>query len=112
MDFIQALIELSNGQVAHDLHRDMEKVLAAVRDTGKKGKLTLTLDIEPQKIKDFKVTQVKITGTCKILEPTETPDSTIFHLLDDATLSRDDPRQIAMELEVQNAGKKDKQNGN
>ena len=97
-DIIQTLVEMRSGAVAADCSQRLTEVLQAVMQTGKKGRLTIDIMIEPAKIALGEVKEVALKHVCKVVEPVQDPGVTIFFPLKDGNLSRQDPNQMALEL--------------
>jgi hypothetical protein len=93
--FFESLIEHRNGGCAIDMQLAVEEVLQAVRDTGKSGKVVLTLGIKPA-TKGGEVDTVLMTDSIKVDAPKLSKKETVFFVGSDNTLSRQDQRQISM----------------
>ena len=89
-DIHQFLHDLAGGSVAHDMATELEKVVKAVTETAKSGKLTLTIHIGPLK---GQVRQLAVEGVVKstIPRPSET---SVFFPTKENTLTRKNPDQI------------------
>ena len=83
---------LDAGKVLHDLHSGLFECEAAVMGTGAKGKVVLTLTIEPGGAEGG-VPRVVITGEVKVRAPRPGRMAQTFYVNDDMTLSLRDPRQ-------------------
>jgi hypothetical protein len=97
-DVVQVLSEMRNGRVLVECGEKLADVLKAVRATGKKGRLSLVLDFNPSRIVDQKVTEVDVTHKIVTVEPENSPGTTMFFVMDDGSLTRTDPDQMAFEL--------------
>lgn len=95
-DYVQTLIELRNGQVASECSNALQTVLAAVLDTGKKGAVSVKLDVVPTRVELGRVVEVEVTHKITETIPDHNPGKTIFFPMPDGTLSRHDPAQIEM----------------
>lgn len=93
MDFISIMAELKNGMVVGQLGEDFTDLVAAVKKHGRKGELTLKLRVEPARITDGVVKEVNVAYELKVVKPQPNHGQTVFFVTDDATLSRQDPRQ-------------------
>lgn len=90
----EVLMEIRGGAALKDAGAELAEVVAAVKATGKKGSITLKIDIEPDKTDDTVVTfQPDIT----VKKPKKPYAKGIF-FVDEKTgrVSREDPRQLEM----------------
>lgn len=91
--FADFLAEHNNG-AGHNLAGEkLHELVAAVRDTGKKGSLTLTLSIEAMD-EDTLVTVIDVAT--KVPKPPS--KAAVFFVTDDGNLSRSDPKQTHLPL--------------
>lgn len=95
MAFIDTLIELRNGGAAIELEQSLEEVVAAVRATGKSGKLSLTLSVKPAN-KGDEIDMVFLQDAIKADCPKPDKKQTVFFVADNNQLSRKDNRQMNM----------------
>lgn len=87
--FIDTLKDIRDGELLAELPRKLQEVIEGVQATGKKGKLTIVLELAPAKAGMFVLTDdVKQT----IPEP-ERDTTTVFFVTDESDLTRRDPRQ-------------------
>jgi hypothetical protein len=88
--FLAVLRDLRKGRTVSELEDKMREVVNRVRDTGKKGTLTLTISIDPTKAGD---------GTYQLSDKvvSKLPDferhATLFFGTPDGNLQQEDPRQ-------------------
>lgn len=99
MDFISIMAELKNGMVVGQLGEDFGELVAAVKKHGRKGEMTLKLRVEPARITDGVVKEVDVGYELKIVKPQPNHGQTVFFVTEDASLSRQDPRQTEFEYE-------------
>ena len=99
--FTDTLREIRNGDTQEELAVMLNQVVAAVRETGKVGELTLKLKIKPAGSGVVNVVQIEDTVTAKM--PELPRPSTLFFPTEDNNLQRTDPRQRSMELEAATA---------
>jgi hypothetical protein len=92
---LRTLGQLRRGQFVTDLDAELAALVDAVRDTGRKGRLTIALEIQPAGKGDNITLRVTDSINCKPPQP-ETGDTLMFATAD-GQLSRQDPRQIEME---------------
>ena len=91
MDFLR---EHRNG-ITHDLLSDaMQELVAAIVQEQKAGSLTVKFTIKPRGKDDG----LDVYADIKSTPPKETPGMAIFFATPDNNLSREDPRQRAMDL--------------
>lgn len=92
--FADFLREQSGGRTHEELTDALAEVVAAVRDTGKKGTLTLTINVTPLKNGGGALT---VTDTVKKGVPVHDRRASIFYATDSGSLTRDDPQQPTFE---------------
>lgn len=93
MDFAVTLAQLAKGKTNRRLSDELRDVVAAVTKTGKAGKVTLTINIKPQKNVPGAVI---VTEASKATAPVFDQQGAIFYATEDGDLVRDDPRQHAL----------------
>ena len=91
--FTDVLGELAGGTTLDKLTADMAEIVAAVRETGAEGKLTLALTVKPNGIHGVEVVD-KITTKV----PSEDRGTTLFFTDVDGGVHRRDPRQTKLPL--------------
>ena len=89
------LHEQRNGLLHAELSDGLHDLLAAVRDVGKGGTLTLTVRVKPA---GSDATTVIVADDLKVKLPQGDRGESIFYITDDNNLSREDPRQQKFEL--------------
>lgn len=87
------MIGLRAGGVAIEMENSLADVIKAVRATGKKGKLTLTLEILPAD-KSTPVETVFVRDRIKAEEPKPEKKLTLFFTSEEGQLSANDNRQM------------------
>lgn len=90
--FSRLLSEFRDGESLAELSEKLQELVAAVRDTGKPGRLVYTLIVKPSG--NAHVVTDQITG--KI--PEMPRDAAIFFATEECTLQRDDPNQKKLDL--------------
>lgn len=88
MNLMNVIEMLSNGAVLADAEDSMSKVLEAVYATGKKGTLTIKLDV-----KSVGYQKVDVTPTIKADIPRPTRNAETLFVDDEMQLSTRDPNQ-------------------
>ncbi|MFI7532611.1 hypothetical protein [Streptosporangium sp. NPDC049376] len=91
--FADVLRDIRNGQVSDEAAAAMQQLVAAVREHGKKGAMTLTLTVEPMKGNEA---ALMVVGEVTVKAPKAPPRAAVFFADTDHNLVRDDPRQIAL----------------
>lgn len=89
------LRDIRAGEMVEELTEELAKVVNAVLATGKKGSVTLKLNIDPASKGDAVVT---ITDDIKSTIPREKKAGTLMFALPSGTLQRQDPRQTELSL--------------
>lgn len=93
--FSEVLIQQARGRTHDDLSLGLHNLIAAVQETGKGGKLQLTIDVKPLK-SDTNTLQVVATVASKV--PQVEQPASIFFVDDAGNLTRNDPRQMTLPL--------------
>ena len=93
--FLDTLRELGQGVTHDELSDKLQELVAAVVDTSKGGKLSITIAIKPT---DGKSGAVVVSAEVKSTLPKHPAPSSVFFVSPENNLVRQDPRQIAMEL--------------
>ncbi len=93
--FADVLRDLGKGQVADEMSIMLTELVTAVRDYGRKGYLTLKIEVAPMKgNEDMLAVAAKATSK----PPESDPVSAIFYADSDGNLLRDDPAQMQLPL--------------
>lgn len=96
-DFINTLMEMRGGEVAMDCNRKLHELISAVLEAGKGGELALRVKVAPSKFgMGGAVLEVQVEHDCKVKKPELSLGKSLFFVSQDGTLTRDDPRQIAL----------------
>lgn len=91
----QVLNEIDKGRFAAEVSRATVELVTAIRATRKKGSVSITLEITPDK-HDENAVEVKPTFVVKVPRPTGRP--AIFFVNEHGDLVRENPNQGEMEL--------------
>lgn len=90
------LSQIRGGSALYEAGQALQECVQATRDTGKPSKLTFSVTIEPDKTDETVVTlQPDIT----VKLPKKPKAKGIFFMDKNGRLTREDPRQIELELE-------------
>ncbi len=92
--FADFLREQANGRTHDELTDALADVVAAVRDTGKKGSVTLTINVTPLKNGGGALT---VTDLVKKTVPIHDRRASIFYATPTGSLVKDDPNQPTFE---------------
>ena len=90
--FADALIEMQGGRTHTELSESLHELIARVRDTGKKGTITLTITVAPVKNASENTLTVSDLVTTKL--PAHDRRVSLFFADADGNLSRRDPNQL------------------
>jgi hypothetical protein len=93
--FAAVLQDINNGAVADQLAHDVQNLVQTVRQFGRKGKLTVTLEVAPRK---GNAAALNLTARRDLKLPQEEPVESVFFADTDGNLLRDDPRQPQLPL--------------
>lgn len=97
-DFVSTFMEMRNGGAAADCNRKFSELLAAIMETRKKGKITLTIEVSPARMDVMgDVKEVDLRHTCAIAKPELDQGRSVFFTTQDGRLSRQDPNQMEFE---------------
>lgn len=96
--FSQQLAYINRGTLDAELTEALAEVIKAVRETGKKGAVTLTLNCSMLNTRDENTMKVtpKVARTIPELDRADT----IMFVTADGDLLRDDPAQTQLDLKV------------
>ena len=90
-NIIEVLTSLRKGTAILDLQSGLQELVAAVRDTKRKGKITLELSVECRTAGSAK--SVEVTDEIKVVPPKPIKPKTTMFTTDKNTLHREDPAQ-------------------
>lgn len=91
--FAAVLQDINNGQVADQLATDMQTLVNAVREHGRKGSMTLKVEVQPRKGNTY---ALNVTARVDTKLPAPEPVESVFFTDAEGNLHRDDPRQLAL----------------
>jgi len=94
--FLDVLSQIRGGAALADAAKDLQELVQAVRDTGKSGKLVFSIHVEPDKTDD---TVVTLQPDVVLKMPKKPRAKGIFFMDKHGTLTREDPRQLELEME-------------
>jgi pyruvate/2-oxoglutarate dehydrogenase complex dihydrolipoamide acyltransferase (E2) component len=96
--FAAVLQEIGGGKTAARLAAQLAELTAAVTATGKKGSITLKVEIKPVPKGEQHQLMVTAATAAKIPEPDEASPTSVFFATASGALTRDDPRQQTLPL--------------
>lgn len=96
--FAATLQEIAGGSVHSRLSEQLQELVEAVKDTGKKGTITLQLQVAP--LKPGNVTNLVVTAktVLKAPEGDDATPSSVFFYDRGGNLTREDPSQLKLPL--------------
>lgn len=90
-NLLEVLANCHKGKTLNQASADLREVVAACMDTGKKGKLTITIDVIPRGDNQF-----EINPKIKSSKPQAVFGTALFFADDGNGLSRNDPNQAEL----------------
>jgi hypothetical protein len=91
--FTQTLVELRGGELVEEATNQLNELVSMVRDTGKPGKITVTIDVKPfSKVADA----LEVTGKVTTSLPREKETAEVFFPTFENNLSRHSERQTEL----------------
>jgi hypothetical protein len=96
--FLDVLSQIRGGAALADAGKDLQELVQAVRDTGKPGKLSFSITVEPDKADE---TVVTLQPDVTLKMPKKPRAKGIFYMDRHGTLTREDPRQLELLAEKQ-----------
>lgn len=94
--FAATLQEIAAGDLHTRLSQQLQDLVVAVTDTGKKGTLAVTLTVAP--IKPGNVSNLVVSAKSTLKAPEGDEASSVFFTDQTGNLRRDDPNQTALPL--------------
>jgi hypothetical protein len=95
--FSYALNQMRNGKAQEEASEKLNELINACRDTGTKGKITLEIEVRPDKGDSG---QYFLRPTVKIKKPVFAVSDTIFWGTPEGNLQRTDPAQGDLDLKI------------
>lgn len=89
--FSATLKDLRGGQADVDIGAALGELIAAVRETGRGGVLTVQIKVKPVNANDG--SQVTVEDNIKVMKPSPQRGVTVLFTTNDNALQRKDPRQ-------------------
>ena len=93
--FARAINEVGYGDLSTTASEELAKVVKAVKETGRKGSITLTLEIKPRGRDSG---QVELTGDVKTKAPINQIAPSMLFATDEGDLVRENPAQATLPL--------------
>lgn len=91
------LCELQNGGFMIEASQEFTRLIQAVRQTGKKGSITLTLNLK--KVSRGDTPALEVQGDIKVKVPTAERSAALYFATDENLLVHNDPRQAKLLFE-------------
>lgn len=91
-DFVTVFADLDDGAVADNATECLIDLVNAVREANRKGSITITISAEPEG------RQVTLDAKVTVKMPSKETNATVFYATDDGQLTRNDPKQTALDL--------------
>lgn len=104
MDGLGLVAGIDGGAVAYGFSCQLAEVVKAVKETGKKGKVSITLTVDP--LPKFGESAVALKANLALSVPRPDYKQMVKFALDDGTLIGDDPKQRKFE-EISNSFKQE-----
>lgn len=95
--FSYALNQMRNGKAQEEASEKLNELIHACRETGTKGKITLEIEVRPDKGDSG---QYFLRPSIKIKKPLFAVSDTIFWGTPDGNLQRTDPAQGDLDLKI------------
>jgi hypothetical protein len=96
-DFLQVLMDMRGGGVAHDVNTKFNELVTAVLETGAKGELNVKVTVKPSKFAmGGAVVEIEAEHECKAKVPELKVGRSLFFVTKEGRLTREDPNQAAM----------------
>lgn len=95
LDFADFINQLDHGRVTVEAGEKLRAVIEAVQATGKSGHLTIKIGVAW----DRKAEMLRVSNTLTSKEPQRDRAESMFFVTDEGLPTRQDPRQLALELE-------------
>lgn len=92
--FAELLTILDRGAAHAEASRGLADLVAAVRDTGKKGAMTIKVELAPLK---GSTNQLLVAAVVTVNPPKSDPGAAVFYIDNAGNLSRTDPNQLEIE---------------
>lgn len=101
-DFALILMEIGKGRLHARLSDQLAAVAAGVAETGKKGTVTLKIEVKPPS-KNAESGVLSVTGisTATVPESDSTSPTSIFFVGDSGNLTRNDPKQLMLPMSTE-----------
>jgi hypothetical protein len=96
LNFLEFLQTFRRGELIHQADEKLTQVIAAMRDTGGNGTLTIKLPFKMNK-----AGQIECTPDISAKTPMKPMGTGIYYASDEGQLSRRDPNQMDIEDEIE-----------
>lgn len=89
-----SLQQIRRGDLLQEAGEELANLLFAAQQTGRKGKLTLTIEVKPV---ERGSSQMQVDDLVKVNLPEQDKNTTFMYVSDDGGLQRNDPDQADVE---------------
>ena len=96
--FMRTLADIRTGSAAGEASDALQKLITAVRATGKGGTLTVKLKIKPATTGDCAMVTIEDDVEVKLPKPNRA--QSLMYTTEDGSLTRQDPRQMEIPLRI------------
>ena len=107
--FVNTLCQIREGDSVDELSLKLQELVAAVRENGKAGTLTLAIKVKPGTVRG-RIGTIIIEDDITVKPPRKAKDESLFFATDENTLQRTDPNQPELTLRTVEGGQVDKDN--
>lgn len=97
-DVMGTLSLIHRGNFMINCGRKMQELTDAIKETGKKGRIVISLDVAPSGLKHGRVSTVEIRPDVSIVKPKHDQGKVTFFVTEDNKLVREDPSQAEMDF--------------
>ena len=98
--FVELIGSIRDGEAIPRLDAELTELMDAICTHQAAGTMTLKLKITPDKLDNFRVVGVRVDYQVETKPPTEKAGTSTFYVLENGELTRNNPRQMALEMEV------------
>ncbi|SFK75397.1 hypothetical protein SAMN05216302_101470 [Nitrosomonas aestuarii] len=105
---ITTLRQIGNGSLVTSMENNLQKLVQAVDESGKAGKLTIVIDVK----KATKGNAMNIKGQTKLTAPSTEHHESLMFATEEGELVTENPKQQKLDLNVVNANKGEIKNVN
>jgi hypothetical protein len=101
--FLALLADMRNGEAIPRLDDELTELMDSICEHQAAGTMVLKLKITPDKLENFRVVGVKVEYAIEAKPPTEKAGTSVFYVGEKGELSRENARQMNLEMQVEEA---------